>query len=149
MLYQFPLVALALGFTPIAQGGPTFPRQATAGAFDCGQVRVDSPKTTLSGFIAADLDSERRYVVTKTANQKRLLTRFENNTLFTLVGYSLAWEAGWKNSLAFHDIEQQRQESNLWSHLWILLGHTTRQAQFRGFGAKLCVLQQRCRVQTR
>ncbi|KAK0750218.1 hypothetical protein B0T18DRAFT_428208 [Schizothecium vesticola] len=86
MLYQFPLVALALGFTPIAQAGPTFPRQATAGAFDCEQVRVDSPNTTFSGFIAADLDSERRYVVTKTASQKRLLTRFENNTLFTLNG---------------------------------------------------------------
>ena len=101
MLYQFPLVALALGFTPIAQAGLTFSRQATAGAFDCEQVRVDSPNTAFSGFIAADLDSERRYVVTKTTNQKRLLTRFENNTLFTLVGHSLAWKAGRKKLTTF------------------------------------------------
>ncbi|KAM7187459.1 hypothetical protein V8F33_011199 [Rhypophila sp. PSN 637] len=55
-----------------------------AAHYDCGQVRVDSPNATYSGYLAADLDTERRYVVTRTSSQKRLLTRYENNTLFTL-----------------------------------------------------------------
>ncbi|KAK1763096.1 hypothetical protein QBC33DRAFT_550365 [Phialemonium atrogriseum] len=83
MLLSFSSVAISLLLAPAVQAGPIVPRQATA-PFDCGEVRVDSPNTTYSGFVAADLDTERRYVVTRTENQKRLLTRFENNTLFTL-----------------------------------------------------------------
>jgi len=81
------VVSLLLLASPAAvQAGLTItPRQAASAPFDCGQLRVDSPNTTYGGFIAADLDTERRYVVTRTASQKRLLTRFENNTLFTLV----------------------------------------------------------------
>ncbi|KAK3358727.1 hypothetical protein B0T25DRAFT_514406 [Lasiosphaeria hispida] len=86
MLLSFSSVAISLLLAPAAaQAGPiVVPRQAATAPFDCGQVRVDSPNTTYSGFVAADLDTERRYVVTRTASQKRLLTRFENNTLFTL-----------------------------------------------------------------
>jgi len=84
MWLSFSSVAISLLLAPAAQAGPIDSRQAAA-PFDCGQLRVDSPNTTYSGFLAAELDTERRYVVTKTATQKRLLTRFENNTLFTLV----------------------------------------------------------------
>lgn len=86
---------------PAVQAEIIDPRQSTS-PFDCGQVRVDSPNTTYSGFLAADLDTERRYVITRTTSQKRLLTRFENNTLFTLVssfpaqgGRSPAKLSGW------------------------------------------------------
>lgn len=84
MRFFFLSVAASLVLAPAVQSGRIVDRQATA-PFDCGQVRVDSPNTTYKGFVAADLDSERRYVVTKTDTQKRLLTSFENNTLFTLV----------------------------------------------------------------
>ena len=92
MLLSFSSVVISLLLAPAVQAGPVVSRQATA-PFDCGQVRVDSPNTTYSGFLAAELDTERRYVVTRTANQKRLLTRFENNTLFTLVSrpFRLTW----------------------------------------------------------
>jgi hypothetical protein len=86
MLLFFPSVAVSLLFAPAIQAGAIVPRQAAA-PFDCGELRVDSPNTTFSGFLAADLDTERRYVVTRTASQKRLLTRFENNMLFTLVSW--------------------------------------------------------------
>ncbi|KAK0619535.1 hypothetical protein B0T14DRAFT_566374 [Immersiella caudata] len=78
-----PSLTVSLLFASAAKAGTVLPRQATA-PFDCGEVRVDSPNTTYSGFLAADLDTERRYVITRTATQKRLLTKFENNTLFTL-----------------------------------------------------------------
>jgi hypothetical protein len=84
MLFSFSSVATALVLAVAVRAETVAPRQATA-PFDCGQLRVDSPNTTFSGFVAADLDTERRYVVTRTASQKRLLTKFENNTLFTLV----------------------------------------------------------------
>jgi hypothetical protein len=84
MILSFFSLVISLLFATAIQAGPVVPRQS-ATPFDCGQVRVDSPNTTYNGFLAADLDSGRRYVVTKTADQKRLLTRFENNTLFTLV----------------------------------------------------------------
>jgi hypothetical protein len=84
MMLSFSTVVISLLFAPTSMTGAITLRQTTA-PFDCGQVRVDSPNTTYSGFLAADLDTERRYVVTRTENQKRLLTRFENNTLFTLV----------------------------------------------------------------
>src|SRR4051794_20484786 len=74
MRFLFPSVAVSLVLAPAVQSGRIVPRQATA-PFDCGQVRVDSPSTTYNGFVAADLDGERRYVVTRTDNQKRLLTR--------------------------------------------------------------------------
>ncbi|KAK1828042.1 hypothetical protein QBC39DRAFT_375076 [Podospora conica] len=83
MRFLLSSVAVSLALAPAVQSGRIVPRQATA-PFDCGQVRVDSPSTAYNGFVAADLDGERRYVVTKTDTQKRLLTRFENNTLFTL-----------------------------------------------------------------
>ncbi|KAM7184960.1 hypothetical protein V8F20_011997 [Naviculisporaceae sp. PSN 640] len=78
-----PVLAFAASWPFPALGAALVPRQ-TVFPFDCGQVRVDSPNATYSGFLAADLDAERRYVVTRTASQKRLLTRYENNTLFTL-----------------------------------------------------------------
>jgi hypothetical protein len=87
MMVSFSSVAIFLLIAQGAQSGAIDPRQAIA-PFDCAEIRVDSPNTTYSGFLAADLDTERRFVVTKTANQKRLLTRFENNTLFTLVSRS-------------------------------------------------------------
>lgn len=87
MRFFFLSVAASLVLAPAVQSGRIVDRQATA-PFDCGQVRVDSPNTTYKGFVAANLDSERRYVVTKTDTQKRLLTSFENNTLFTLVSQS-------------------------------------------------------------
>ena len=49
-------------------------------------MHVDSPNTAYSGFVSADLNTESRYVVTRTASQKRLLAQFENNTLITLNG---------------------------------------------------------------
>ncbi|KAK5658059.1 hypothetical protein OQA88_2615 [Cercophora sp. LCS_1] len=84
---QLPLFSVAVSLLLVpgtVRAVSVVPRQATTAPFDCGELRVDSPNTTFSGFIAADLDAERRYVVTRTTSQKRLLTRFENNTLFTL-----------------------------------------------------------------
>ena len=88
MLLPILSLAISLTFPALAAAEPVVILRQVA-SFDCGQVRVDSPNTTYSGFLAADLDAERRYVVTRTASQKRLLTRYENNTLFTLVGLNL------------------------------------------------------------
>ena len=67
MLLPLLSLVLSLLFATALQAGPVVPREATT-PFDCGQVRVDSPNTTFNGFLAADLDSGRRYVVTKSAN---------------------------------------------------------------------------------
>ncbi|KAH6635009.1 hypothetical protein B0J18DRAFT_472067 [Chaetomium sp. MPI-SDFR-AT-0129] len=83
MMLTLPLVAAPLLLSQAVWARNIPPRQVSE-PFDCGEVRVDSADTTFSGFFAADLDTERRYVVTSTTDQKRLLTRFENNTLFTL-----------------------------------------------------------------
>lgn len=143
MRFLVPSVAALLALAPAVESGGVVLRQATA-PFDCGQVRVDSPNTTYNGFVAADLDSERRYVVTKTDNQKRLLMRFENNTLFTLV--SRASPQLQDNILTTHYVEQQWKESYLRCDVRILLGHTTRQTKLRGFRPELRILQQRRRV---
>lgn len=143
MRFFFLSVAASLVLAPAVQSGRIVDRQATA-PFDCGQVRVDSPNTTYKGFVAADLDTERRYVVTKTDTQKRLLTSFENNTLFTLV--SQAATQLQDNILTTCDIEQQRKESHFRRNLWILLGHATRQTKLCSFRPELRILQQRCCV---
>jgi len=145
------LLSLLL-LAPAIQAGSIVPRQAAA-PFDCGQVRVDSPNTTYSGFLAADLDTERRYVVTKTTTQKRLLTRFENNTLFTLVSpppsHLTNLTSNLLESSSLPKPEQQWQKPHLWRNLRLLLGHPPRKAKFRGFGTELRLLQQRCRLQAR
>lgn len=83
-MLSLPSIATPLLLSQAVWARIISPRQISE-PFDCGEIRVNSTDTTFSGFFAADLDTERRYVVTSTTDQKRLLTRFENNTLFTLV----------------------------------------------------------------
>ncbi|NJR43795.1 MAG: hypothetical protein HC767_15205 [Akkermansiaceae bacterium] len=54
MLLASASVSTFLVVAAAAQAGALFSQQATA-PFDCGQVRVDSPNTTYSGFLAAEL----------------------------------------------------------------------------------------------
>ena len=135
-------------FASAVLAGAIYPRQATA-PFDCGEVRVDSPNATYSGFLAANLDTERRYVVTRTATEKRLLTRFENNTLFTLVSCPLDPRSILNPHLNCPNTEQQRQESNLRRDIRLLLGYATGETELLHLGAELRLFQQRRRLEAR